>query len=819
MRISLPSNWKFDLLNRIEQEPTSRRYLHDLYGANDFGLTGTGRPFFLMPKKKKLEIEAFINKTHAMNLKFTWLWNGMCLGYQKFNSEVQTSALKELDWLDDMHAEYLTVTDPYLAEIVRTYSPKIKLKTSVIGELNSLSRALEWQDIIGPEGVLTLSIMINRNLPLLKEIRNAVKCDIELLASDCCLYDCPFRFFHYNECSHAGQIYDVLEGYYNDWATMACQNQKVFDPEQIIKCRWIQPADLEDYIAIGIDYFKISGRRFGTDWIYRSLKAYSDKAYDGDLGRVFDAYSFVVDPLETSGAQFSEFAVMQEKMGVDPDDLNTMMTVPIFNATLEGSKLKDFILNQPFQGARCTENCGISCNYCNEILKKAYTVPIDEATESYKNYMEFLYNYLNTHEMFVPKEERKLKSPFKKAKAHTFTGIPWDPEAQKFLEDIMLIILDEMKQAAKKGIGFTVERTAGQKGMSSVDKDLLILITIQVVPQPFKHDLLDFLEEKNIDLMHFMSNEDINYTKSLSYGTEIMAQKARSKGETIAESRSSNDLQQVQNPAENKINLDTKQEWESYLTSLLNIYNDLTELKPLLPPVAPLIFQYIITDKPEMNYWQFIDKMQVKWGMGEYSGPTAPKIIHKANFETIKKVYAGKADPIQETMAKRYAVEGDMTKLMACVPLLPLFGKAHAIVIQKGIEKKNILNTEEEWKSYLKAFIKAYNDLSELKPLLSPLAPLIFQYIVTDRPEMNYWLFIDNMQVKWGMGEYSGPSAPKIIHKANFETIKKVNAGEADPIQESMAKRYVVEGDMTKLMGCVPLLPLFSKAHVKAIQK
>jgi len=256
-------------------------------------------------------------------------------------------------------------------------------------------------------------------------------------------------------------------------------------------------------------------------------------------------------------------------------------------------------------------------------------------------------------------------------------------EAQKFLEDIILIIPDEMKQAAKKGIGFTVERTAGQKGLSSVDKDLLILITIQVVPQPFKHDILDFLIEKNIDPTHFMSNDDINYAKSLPYGTEIMAQKARFRGEFIVETKNSDSLQQIQKAAEKKIKLDTKQEWESYLTSLLNAYNNLTEVKPLLPPIAPLIFQYIITDKPEMNYWQFFDNTQVKWGMGEYSGPTAPKIIHKANFEIIKKVYAGEADPIQETMAKRYAVEGDMTKLMACVPLLPLFSKAHVKAIQK----------------------------------------------------------------------------------------------------------------------------------------
>ena len=159
MRISLACNWKFDLLDHIENEPSLQQNVYDLYGTRDLSFTGSGRPFFLMPKKEKSEIEAYVNKVHDLNLKFTWLWNGGCLGYFKFNVEEQTKAQNELDWLEDMGVEYLTVADPYLAQFARKHSSKLKLKVSVIAEVNTLSRALEWQGIIGPEGVLTLSIM------------------------------------------------------------------------------------------------------------------------------------------------------------------------------------------------------------------------------------------------------------------------------------------------------------------------------------------------------------------------------------------------------------------------------------------------------------------------------------------------------------------------------------------------------------------------------------------------------------------------------------------------------------------------------------
>ena len=129
------------------------------------------------------------------------------------------------------------------------------------------------------------------------------------------------------------------------------------------------------------------------------------------------------------------------------------------------------------------------------------------------------------------------------------------------------------------------------------------------------------------------------------------------------------------------------------------------------------------------------------------------------------------------------------------------------------------MDTKEEWEAYLTRFIKAYNELPELAPILPSIMPLVFQYSITDRPEMAYWLFIEKDKLRWGMGEYSGPEAPKIIHKTDFETMKKVNSGEADPIQATMSGIYVVEGDVSKLTACAPLLPLSAKAHTKAMQE
>lgn len=131
-----------------------------------------------------------------------------------------------------------------------------------------------------------------------------------------------------------------------------------------------------------------------------------------------------------------------------------------------------------------------------------------------------------------------------------------------------------------------------------------------------------------------------------------------------------------------KIEMNTKKEWEAYLTKFFKAYNELPGLKPGLKPIAPLVFQYVISDKPEMNFWELFEKTEVKWGMGKYSGPNVPKTIHKTDFETIKKVVSGESDPVQATIAGSYTIEGDFTKLTACSALLPLNPKAHAIAIK-----------------------------------------------------------------------------------------------------------------------------------------
>ncbi len=704
MRISVPCNWQRSLLRAIEENPAVKKNVHDFYGTFDESFTGSGRPFFLFPKMDREKVQNFINTVHDMGLKFTWLWNGECLGYFKFNRKEQTRAINELDWLDDMKVEYLTVADPYLAEFARTYS-SIPIKVSVISEVNTVGRALDWQELIGTQGIISVSYLANRNFPLLEAIKKSVNCDLELLANDCCLQDCPFRFFHYTECSHASQNYDPLNCYYNDWSSIACMNQKCFHYEQLLMCRWIQPDDIEKYLHLGYDYFKISGRRYGTEWIFRALKAYSEQKYEGNLGVIFNAYSFVSDPLELASPQFSELAARNEPMG-SADVQGTMLSIPDFQGELVSDELKNFIEKFPNKGATCAENCGVKCFYCFKYADQAFQNPSAKNEQDYREFLLYIHQYLNYGDGFVPEEERVLNNPMKTPLSDSFTGLPWDPSAQDLFDKVMIIVPEKFRTAAREGIGFTAERTAERTGAEKVEKDLVTSVILKVVPTPFRHDAYDFLLEQDINPSNFLTADQIDEIKTLPYGTQEMADKARERGDLTTESQLPQSEEALPSTS---LSLNTKDEWEAYLTSFMKAFNGLPELKTQLKSISPLFFQYKITDKPEMSYWQMFMENEVQWGMGSRAEPDIPTVIHKTDFETIKKVNSGESNPVQATMKGTYVIEGDTAKLMACTPILPLNAKAHEISITGSSESVDI-----KWDDGLVELIQRFkNEVAE----------------------------------------------------------------------------------------------------------
>jgi len=122
--------------------------------------------------------------------------------------------------------------------------------------------------------VLTLDRDINRNLDLIKEIKEKTGLKIKLLLNEGCLRNCPFRNIHFNVISHNSDT--------NEFDKRACITVLRKHPEKFFQIPFIRPEDLKHYKGI-VDCFKLGTRTMSTANILFVLEVYTNESYDGDL--------------------------------------------------------------------------------------------------------------------------------------------------------------------------------------------------------------------------------------------------------------------------------------------------------------------------------------------------------------------------------------------------------------------------------------------------------------------------------------------------------------------------------------------------------
>lgn len=281
MRLSVATNWDQNLLEKLADYP-----VHDVYAAMHQSLVGGGRPTFILPAVNKKKVKDYVVAAHDRGIKFTYLLNAPCLNNMEYDRKTHRQLLRYIEWLDDIGVDYVTVTIPFLAEIIKNQFPSLKVNLSVIAHANSVQRVKLFEGL--GVNTITLDFNINRDFALLKEIRKAAKCDLMLLLNDPCLYQCPYRYYHYNLMGHASQTINMLGGFYIDYCALKCYLTRFTNPMEIVKARWIRPEDLHLYEKIGFSNFKISGRGRSTEWLLNATNAYSSRRYDGNLLDIID---------------------------------------------------------------------------------------------------------------------------------------------------------------------------------------------------------------------------------------------------------------------------------------------------------------------------------------------------------------------------------------------------------------------------------------------------------------------------------------------------------------------------------------------------
>ena len=326
-----------------------------IYGVLPTSMIGSGGRGADNVHMVEEQAEEYIKQAHSAGLKFDYLLNAPSMGNMEWDENIHRELLEHLGWVTSIGVDSVTVTIPYLIELIKRQFPHLQIRVSTIAHVNSVARA-KFFESLGADSI-TLDFNINRDFTVLKAIRNAVNCQLTVLLNNLCLYQCPYEYYHHDSLGHASQSYNPINGYYMDYCVLRCTLDRLFDISQTIKCRWVRPEDIPVYEEIGIDMFKTSGRSASTERILTAATAYESRHYQGNL---YDILNIITPKIESVNSALP---------GVKNNVIGSPPGLYIDNQALEG--FMDF-----FKKQNCLAGCD-HCDYCQRIASKV--IQFDQA--------------------------------------------------------------------------------------------------------------------------------------------------------------------------------------------------------------------------------------------------------------------------------------------------------------------------------------------------------------------------------------------------------------------------------------------------------
>jgi len=384
MKFSVPTNWDPDLLPKLKKDG-----IEEIYGKLAYDYIGGGRPSFLVPHVSKKKAVVHIAEAHKNNLKFNYLLNTTCMGNSEWTISGQRKICGLLDWLMEAGVDSVTVAIPYLLELIKKRYPEFKVNISTQAGIDAVERARYWNDLGADK--LTLSVVdVNRNFKLLENIRQNVKCELQLIANLHCLYKCPFYKYHSVLSAHSSQSGHRLNGFMIDYCTLKCGYMRLLNPVEFIRSLWIRPEDIHYYEEIGIDSIKLVDRGMVTEAILLIINAYLNRSYDGNLLDLL--------PHPTKNFLFNKSSLFHKiKYFLRPflvnifrfrSGENLFSGSPIY---IDNRKLDGFL--DHFINGNCDFISCSKCTYCEKMAKVAIKMDAGRQSaiiEKYRDYLDTL---------------------------------------------------------------------------------------------------------------------------------------------------------------------------------------------------------------------------------------------------------------------------------------------------------------------------------------------------------------------------------------------------------------------------------------------
>ena len=371
MRLSVAANYDTGLIPKLACYPVK-----EVYGKYPADVVGGGRPSYMARPLSRKTLGNYVEALKRHDIEFNYLFNSSCLGNREWSGRWQKKANRLLDELSDMGVPWLTVSTPYLLELIKKRYPHFKLKVGIYAQVDTSERARFWADL-GADCITLESFSINRAFERLHEIRQAVACDLQLIVNHCCLPNCAMQPYHQNQFAHAS---DGSRGLFLDYCFLNCTLQRLKNAQLFIQAGWIRPEDLSIYENMGFTSFKLMERNIPSENLIQRVKAYSERAFQGNLAELFLSHGFSKPP---PGPRIWNWRFFFRPLDVNPRRLLPFMRLARrqgmlfprdgFPIHIEAAKIPSDFLNHIRQRG-CGEKGCQSCGYCTEVAEAALSI-------------------------------------------------------------------------------------------------------------------------------------------------------------------------------------------------------------------------------------------------------------------------------------------------------------------------------------------------------------------------------------------------------------------------------------------------------------
>jgi len=389
MKLSVPTNWQKDLLARLNKESIA-----EIYGKLKEDIFGGGRASVYLPAVNKKEVKEFVSSAHGFGLKFNYLLNSLCLSNLEWTPKGQREIRAFLDWLAQIGVDSVTVSLPYLLQMIKKCYPDLEVNVSINTDINSVTKAKTWEDLGADQ--LTLSLNANRDFETLRQIRKNVKCRLQLIANLLCLRNYPFCTYHYVSTSHLSQNSSKInKDLHFTYYQLQCRRLILSEPYRIISSGWIRPEDLKYYEGLGIDRIKLIDRRMKTELILRAVEAYTARSYDGNL---FDLFFYRTTRENNQFSKnlirrlFDHFLSLRSLNLLKIRKEMRSLQIPD-SISLDNRKLDGFI--SYFLTGKCKLTDCRECDYCRRIADNALVIPQEYKEKMLNIYKNILQYYID----------------------------------------------------------------------------------------------------------------------------------------------------------------------------------------------------------------------------------------------------------------------------------------------------------------------------------------------------------------------------------------------------------------------------------------